>query len=139
LGSRKKVSAILSALFCVVAIGAASASAHSLHLALSKTEPKADTTVTVAPESIKLYFTEAVKTSVTGIKLIAPDSSNVELAPLTLGTGKIPPVVANVKGKMASNGKYKVMWRTLGEDGHAMTGEFGFTLKAAAPKVPTGR
>lgn len=86
--------------------------------------------VTAAPTAIKLYFTEAVKASVSGIKLLASDSSSVELAPLTLGTEKIAPLVATVKGKMV-DGKYRVKWRTLGTDGHAMTDEFTFTVKTA--------
>jgi methionine-rich copper-binding protein CopC len=130
LNGRKGLVTIASALFCAVSIAAATASAKALHLALSRTVPPKDSVTTVVPTAIKLYFTEPVKTAVSGIKLIAPDSSNVELAPLTLGTEKIAPLVATVKGKMA-DGKYKVMWRTLGTDGHAMTGDYTFTLKAA--------
>jgi copper resistance protein C len=131
--SKRKLVSIGSAVFCAIAIIAASASARALHLSLVKTVPPKDSTVTAAPAAIKLYFSEPVKTAVSGIKLLASDSSVIELAPLVLGAGeKVAPLVATVKGKMA-NGKYRVMWRTLGEDGHTMSDSYTFTLKAASP------
>jgi hypothetical protein len=115
----------------LLALATVSASAHSLHLQLTRAEPAVDSTVTVAPRALKLFFSENVKTAVTGVRLTGPDSANVELAPLTLGEGKVPPIVAGIKGQM-KNGKHKVAWRTLGADGHSITGEYSFTIKAAS-------
>ena len=129
-GGSRSAMAFLAAL--ALALSAMAAGARTLHLALSRAEPKADTTVTAAPTVLKLFFTESVKTSLTAVKLTAPDNTQVPLAPLTLGEGKIPPVVAAIKGQI-KNGKHKVTWRTVGADGHALNGEYSFTVKVAAP------
>ena len=130
--NKNRIISVALSLFVVASIGAAVASARTLHLALVRTVPPKDSVVTATPTVIKLYFSEAVKTAVSGIQLLASDSSKVELAPLTLGTEKVAPLVANIKGKIA-NGKYRVKWHTLGEDGHAMNESFTFTVKVATP------
>jgi methionine-rich copper-binding protein CopC len=120
-----------------VSVVSATAGARVLHLALSRAVPKADTTVTKAPTELRLYFTEPVKTAVTGVRLTGPDSAAIALAPLTLGEGKIPPIVAAIKGQV-KNGKHKVAWRTAGSDGHVISGEYSFTVKASPlpPREP---
>jgi methionine-rich copper-binding protein CopC len=132
---RLKKSALQSlfvAFAAVAMIGASTmvlpANARSMHLRLDRAEPAIDTTITKAPTEIRLHFSEAVKAPLTAIKIMGPDSVLVQIEPLTLGVGKIPPVVARIKGVMKP-GLQKVDWRTQGSDGHALTGSFSFNLK----------
>jgi methionine-rich copper-binding protein CopC len=55
-----------------------------------------------------------------------------------MGDGKSAPVIAAIKGKMAG-GKYKVAWRTAGNDGHAVSGDYSFTVKLPADIREGGR
>lgn len=126
---RRSLGAFLVTL--AVAVFAVNAGARNLHLALIKAEPPKDSSVAAPPRMLKLYFSEAVRTSTSAVKLTGPDSAVVELGPLSLGDGKVAPIVVPVKG-VIKPGKQKVAWRTTGSDGHALTGEYFFTVKAAA-------
>jgi methionine-rich copper-binding protein CopC len=104
------------------------------HLRLVRAEPAKDTTISVAPKELKLFFSEAVKPSVAAIRLLASDSAPVALGALASGdkgSAAHPPVVAPISGAMKP-GAYKVVWRVTGADGHTITGDFGFTLRSAA-------
>lgn len=100
------------------------------HLALSKSEPLADSTVTVAPKQLKLWFSEPVHVAMTSVRLVAQDSANVVLDKPTQATAAGSPVVFPVKGAMKA-GQYRASWKTMGNDGHAVSGEFRFTLMTA--------
>jgi methionine-rich copper-binding protein CopC len=115
----------------VITLGASAlgATAFIPHTHLEKAEPGKDSTVTVVPKALKLYFSEAVKPSVAGVRLLASDSSIVALGALTAGEGKPAPIVAPVTG-VIKPGKYRVMWRVAGDDGHPISGDYVFTVKA---------
>jgi methionine-rich copper-binding protein CopC len=100
------------------------------HTRLVKSEPAKDSTVT-APKMLKLYFSEAVPVSIAGVRLLASDSSVVALGPLSLGDGKPAPIVAPVTGALKP-GAYRVTWRVASADGHPVTGNFVFRVRAAA-------
>jgi methionine-rich copper-binding protein CopC len=102
----------------------------AFHLHLLKSAPAADTTVSAAPESIRLWFSQAPELKVTTVKVTGPNSATVALAPLTGGDSAVV-VVAAVKGKMAP-GTYTVSWRTIANDGHIARGTFGFTVGPAS-------
>ena len=115
----------------VVALAASALGASALvpHTHLVKSEPGKDSTVAVAPKEVKLFFSEAVKTSVAGVRLLASDSSVVATGALKTGEGKPAPIVAPITGALKP-GKYRVMWRVAGDDGHPISGDFVFTLKS---------
>ena len=100
------------------------------HLELSKSEPRADSSITVAPKELKLWFSEPVHVAMTSVRLVAHDSANVVLDKPTQATAAGSPVVFPVKGVMKA-GQYRVSWKTMGNDGHAVSGEFKFMLKTA--------
>jgi methionine-rich copper-binding protein CopC len=114
----------------VIATGASVLGAAAVlpHTHLVKSEPGKDSTVTVSPKELKLFFSEAVKPSVTGVRLLASDSSVVALGALKTGGGKPGPIVAPVTGAMKP-GSYRVMWRVAGDDGHPISGNYVFSVK----------
>jgi hypothetical protein len=122
----------------ITAVGVATtlapnARAGARHLELLRSQPARDTTVAATPASLKLWFSEPPETAISSIRLTGPDSAVVTLGKLTLDKATNAPLVAPVTGKMKP-GRQKVAWRTMGDDGHAVTGEFVFTL--APPKTP---
>lgn len=103
----------------------ASASAAPFHLHLLKSVPAANATVTAAPDSIRLSFSQTPELKVTSVKVTGPGNTTVALAPLASADSVT--VVAPVKGKMAA-GAYTVAWRTMARDGHVARGTFAFTI-----------
>jgi methionine-rich copper-binding protein CopC len=98
------------------------------HTRLVKAEPGKDSTVATAPKELKLFFSEAVKPAVTGVRLLASDSTVVAIGALKSGAGQPAPIVVPVTGAIRS-GTYRVMWRVTGDDGHPISGNYVFTVK----------
>lgn len=99
------------------------------HLHLVKSTPAANASVAAAPDSIRLWFSQAPELKLTTVKVTGPGTAAVALAPLAKGDSAL--VVAGVKGKMAA-GSYTVAWRTMSKDGHVVRGTFAFRVGAPA-------
>src|SRR5262252_3450274 len=108
-----------------VGLLATSAWAAPFHLHLLKSSPEANATVPVAPDTIRLSFSQTPELKVTTVTVTGPASAAVALAPLASADSAT--VVAGVKGKMAA-GAYTVVWRTMATDGHVARGTFTFTV-----------
>lgn len=121
---RTRGSSTIALAFGIIALTAWRA---PFHLHLLKSTPAANTTVTAAPDSIRLWFSQAPELKVTTVKVTGPGSAAVPLAPLASGDSSV--VVAPVKGKMAA-GTYTVVWRTMARDGHVARGSFAFNIGA---------
>jgi len=102
-----------------------------LHVHLSKSEPMADSTVTVAPTTVKLWFSAPVQVAVTTVRVSATDGTSMSALPVQRATGDNAPLVATLPSPLA-NGRYSVAWRTMSRDGHAVAGTFAFTVAASA-------
>jgi len=118
-----------SAVALAIGLMATSAWAAPFHLHLLKSSPEANDTVSVAPDSIRLSFSETPELKVTTVTVTGAASTAVALAPLASADSAT--VVAGVKGKMSA-GAYTVAWRTMARDGHVARGTFAFTV--APPK-----
>src|SRR6185295_6677174 len=116
----RRGSATIALAFSVIVLAAWRA---PFHLHLLKSTPAANATVKAAPDSIRLWFSQAPELKVTTVKVTGPGSTAVPLAPLARGDSSA--VVAAVKGKMAA-GSYTVAWRTMATDGHVARGTFAF-------------
>jgi len=111
----------------------------TMHLRLVKVEPAAASTVTVAPEEIRLFFSQEPEVRATKITIV-DDSRNeiaVAAAKADAQDGKI--VIVPITGVLVS-GTYTVSWRTMAKDGHAVNGTFNFALRAShyQPADPAG-
>jgi len=119
------------AALAAVALGVATLTAWTapFHLHLVKSTPAANASVTSAPDSIRLWFSQAPELKLTTVKLTGPGATAVELTPLAKGDSAL--VTAGVKGAMAA-GAYSVAWRTMSKDGHVVRGTFAFKVGAPA-------
>jgi methionine-rich copper-binding protein CopC len=98
------------------------------HLHLLKSIPEANATVVAAPDSIRLWFSQAPELKLTTLKVVGPGNAAVALTGLTSRDSAA--VVAGVRGKMPS-GAYTVTWRTMARDGHVARGSYAFTIAGA--------
>lgn len=106
---------------------AAPATASAFHNHLTKSLPAADATVAGSPKEVRLWFAEKVTPSFSSISLLAADSSKVEMAKAHATDDPLS-IAAEVSKPLAA-GTYTVVWRTAGDDGHAVRGKFAFTVK----------
>ena len=136
--SRRLTRLALTALAFAVTFVAISATPHNAdaaarrHLRLLRSSPAADTVLTAAPADVRLWFSESPELKVTTVRLAGP-SGAVELGQLSRGEAADAPIVAPVKGAMAS-GAYTLTWRTMSDDGHVMNGTEKFQLTAASSR-----
>ncbi|MEP6779768.1 MAG: copper resistance protein CopC, partial [Gemmatimonadaceae bacterium] len=134
--SRSIRAAIAVAITAVTILGttqqsATAASAPNLvrrHMALTKSEPKSDDTVT-SPKAIKLWFSEKVAASAVTIKLTDSKHAMIALGKVTVAAGmQNAPAVATIASSLAT-GQYDVEWKALASDGHPASGKFLFQVK----------
>lgn len=111
----------------LVASAAVTTLAWALHTVLVKATPAIDGTVKTAPTELTLWFNERPDLALSNLRLRAPDSSLVELGAVKAGTDSTA-ITAPVHGTMKP-GKYTVLYRTAGDDGHVMRGSYSFTFQ----------
>jgi copper resistance protein C len=105
-------------------LAAGTAQAHT-HL---RSSVPADKSKVAAPQALELHFSESAR--VTALTLQQGSAAPVNLTvPTAAGKDVKVPV------KTLAAGDYKVNWRVAGEDGHLMSGSFGFTVDPAALAV----
>jgi copper transport protein len=114
-----------------------SASLVWAHASLVRASPAADAHVALPPSELRLEFSEAVTARTSRIELVTPDSQRHVLSPRA-DTSDAKVLLADVP-TLAMAGRYRVDWRLVGPDGHAVTGKFGFTVDSIprAPSVAT--
>lgn len=114
--------AALAAISCLLA------SPAFAHAHLKSAVPAADSTVTVAPTTIELDFSEGVNLAFTGVKVTATDGMAVATGPGASGPGGDSTLVVPVLKPLAA-GRYTVDWHALATDGHKTSGHYTFTIK----------
>lgn len=102
-----------------------------LHLRLVKSAPSKGQVLTASPTLIQLWFSLPPEMAVTVVRLSDADGKAIPLGAPTRGTGAKDPVEVEVKQALAA-GNYTVSWKTSSKDGHPITGDVGFSVKAAA-------
>ena len=94
------------------------------HSKVEETTPANGATITAVPAEIGLNFSKDIR--LTRIELAHEEHSAVSLdlgEQTSFGQEFTIPLPSN------GTGTYVIEWRGLGEDGHAMQGEFSFTVE----------
>jgi copper transport protein len=126
--TRRRPSGLAASVCAAVAITATVGWA-SVHTRLESSVPAADEVLTVSPEHLELRFSGPVNEALSAAVLLFPTGDSVHIALRTAGddnrflVGSVPDL---------EDGEYLVRWRTVSADGHAVTGEFRFTLTGAS-------
>jgi methionine-rich copper-binding protein CopC len=97
------------------------------HNHLVKSAPAADQVVTGSPKEIRLWFAEKVEPKFSSVTLMKPDSTKIAVGK-PAATDDPKSIVAEVTGSLAA-GSYTIVWRTAGDDGHAVRGRYSFSVK----------
>jgi len=116
-----RVSAAALSLFFLIA-GVASALAHA---ALAHASPVAGATLSAAPREVTLTFTERLEAAFS--KLSVTDASGAEVSD---GNAQVSGNTMRVNLQPLDAGTYKVNWRAVSVDTHALEGSFTFRVGA---------
>ena len=107
-------------IFALISTLATSAFAHSK---VDTTTPEDGATVTEVPSEISFNFTDDIR--LTKVNMIHQDAHTVTL---DLGDQTSFSRAFALPLQGMGEGIYRIEWRGLGADGHAMQGEFTFTV-----------
>ena len=121
-----RMAAATAAMATVLVAGAVACA----HLALERSSPQADETVTASPATVTLWFTQAPQMAGTSVRLLPEGGEPFELAAAMATEDDSTVVVLDVSETLA-DGAYRVMWRAMAQDGHTIRGDFGFTVRVA--------
>jgi methionine-rich copper-binding protein CopC len=96
-----------------------------VHATLISSEPAADSHLAASPTRVRLVFSEPIEGNLARVTLV-PGSG----APLVLRAGADPRDVHAVIARVDSlaTGKYRVQWRVVSADGHAVDGSYLFAV-----------
>ena len=108
-------------LAALVGIWATSAVAHS---PLKTTTPGNGAVVSEAPTEISLDFKGKIRLTRVSVSTAGQDSVD-----LNLGASKGFVSSYTLPFQASGDGTYQIDWRGLGDDGHALTGSFSFSVK----------
>jgi methionine-rich copper-binding protein CopC len=100
------------------------------HLRLKAAFPAADTTLTSAPDAVRLWLSEPADLAATKIEVKREGGAAVATAALTRGAQRDDPVVATFTTP-PGNGRYIIDWRAMSKDGHVVKGSHAFTVRIA--------
>ncbi|MGW5263430.1 copper resistance CopC family protein [Microbispora sp. NPDC004025] len=118
--------AVAAAVTTVIAGVTGPAAAHT---GLKSSTPKDGATVKKAPSHIELVFTEKIDRQFVTVVVTGPGGRKVTKGkPSTTGPVVTQPLTAGLP-----NGRYAIAFRVVSSDGHPVSGELHFTLKAPAP------
>lgn len=101
--------------------------AVAVHQGLRSSSPADGDRLTEAPREIRLLFLQDLQPGYTRVELIGPDGAPVALGPLRLPADSPRLAIAPITGALSA-GEYTVVWRAVGDDGHPVTSDFGFTI-----------
>jgi methionine-rich copper-binding protein CopC len=102
----------------------------ALHLSLVDSAPKKDETVTAAPQTVQLRFSERVEPRLTTVTLVGADSAAVPLGRVAQAGDNPAAISVPVTGTLRP-GTWEVRWRTTARDGHVVRGSYRFTFRPA--------
>ena len=103
--------------------GAAGAGAHAF---LDRADPRAGSTVKVAPAQVRIWFTESLEPAFSSLRIVNEAGRRVDK-----GDSQVDPTnlrLLRVSLPPLPPGTYKVIWRVLSVDSHVTEGDFTFRV-----------
>ncbi|MFM2384589.1 MAG: hypothetical protein RL166_463 [Actinomycetota bacterium] len=120
------------ALVALVSLSIVPVSSASAHTETSRTTPSAGETVDAGIQTVEVVFTDKILNLADSSEISITDASGnqVETACIEVDNKSI-----TADAFLPTSGEYKVVWRTVAEDGHPITGKFAFEVQGVAEKT----
>jgi len=114
---------ILAVLTLLLSLALAAVPAHA-HASLDRANPRVGSTVTPAPRTVSLWFTEKIEPALSTIEVRNAAGARVDQGKARGGGGN----VLQIGLKPLPPGTYQVHWRVLSVDTHKTEGTFNFQV-----------
>lgn len=98
-----------------------------MHNRLTRSLPEKDATLASPPSEIRLWFAQKPTPALSSIILQAADSTKVALGKLAKTDDPLS-IQAAIPSRLGA-GRYRVSWKTSGDDGHVIRGSFTFSIR----------
>lgn len=108
-----------------------SVSPASAHTEIAHTTPSAGSTVAAGVQTISIKFSDKILDLANSSEIVVTDS-NGDVVELSCVEVKKTTLSAEVF--LPAEGEYKVVWRTVAEDGHPISGKFSFSATGTGDK-----
>lgn len=117
--------------FTLLLVSFGSVSPASAHTDIAHTTPSAGATVDAGVQIISIEFSDKILDLADSSEIAVTDSNGdaVELSCVEVKKSALSAEVF-----LASEGEYKVVWRTVAEDGHPISGKFTFNATGTGDK-----
>jgi methionine-rich copper-binding protein CopC len=106
----------------------ASAMRAIMHVTLVKSEPKMNDTLAASPKAVRLWFSEAIQTGATSVRLTGADGKTLSTGKVTVAPTPKSPAEATI-AETLKPGRYTIDWRTMASDGHPAKGALTFVVR----------
>ncbi|WP_332645816.1 copper resistance CopC family protein [Lysinibacillus sp. 54212] len=110
----------ITTLFLAIFLGAANVEAHT-HL--QKTDPANGAVITTEISSISLTYDGQIEQG-SSFELNSAEGQKIDVQTFTIDNGKLTGTLS----QPLENNEYRVVWSSISQDGHPMTGEFSFLV-----------
>ncbi len=107
-------------------LGAGAAWGHAF---LERAEPRAGSTVKIAPSQVRAWFTEALEPAFSTLEVVNERGERVDRGPAQVDA--LSPALLQVPLRPLGPGTYRVKWRVLSVDTHVTEGDFTFRVTGA--------
>lgn len=123
-----KALAVIALLF----LSLAPVSPASAHTETNRTTPNSGDTVDAGIQKVSVTFTDKILNLAESSEIVISDGSG---EPVETACVEVDDKSLSADAFFPAEGIYKVVWRTVAEDGHPITGKFSFNVQGVAEKT----
>ncbi|MEU0934834.1 copper resistance protein CopC [Embleya sp. NPDC005971] len=131
---RRALAWLLALPLLLAALVLGGAGAASAHAVLESSNPASGSTLSTAPATVTLRFSEGVEIGLGGVKVFDPTGTRVDNNQTKHGPDGDTSVVTPLRGGLPT-GTYTVAWRAVSADSHPISGAFTFNIGQASGGV----
>ncbi|MYS79721.1 copper resistance protein CopC [Embleya scabrispora] len=131
---RRALAWLLALPLLLAALVLGGAGAASAHAVLESSNPASGSTLSTAPATVTLRFSEGVEIGLGGVKVFDPAGTRVDNNQTKHGPDGDTSVVTPLRGGLPT-GTYTVAWRAVSADSHPISGAFTFNIGQASGGV----
>lgn len=113
-------------LFAIVSLFACATPAAA-HSSLDRSEPKDGTTLKMAPNEIRMWFTEPIKARLSTIEVRDAEGKQIDQRDLRADKNEPALVRLSLSARLGP-GAYKVIWSAVAQDLHVTKDSFTFRI-----------
>jgi methionine-rich copper-binding protein CopC len=117
------------ATLALLLLGFVSVPAASAHTEIDHTSPAAGSSVEAGTQTVSVGFTDKILDLANSSEIVITDPDGNEVPTSCL---EVQNTALNEEAFFGTAGDYKAVWRTVAEDGHAISGDFTFTVTGTA-------